>query len=881
MPESAMEIGLSSFAPRTLWALGRRYLMRHLWQSVLMILGITLGVAVVVAVDLANVSASRAFDLSIDAVAGRATHQIVGGPQGLDETIYTDLRRAGLARTSAPIVTTYATSPQLGDQAMQLLGVDPFAEPPFRSYLWGGEAASLVELTAFLTEPGAVLISAEVAERFQLTPGASIELDVAGHRREVTVVGLLEPGDDLSRRAMSGLILADIATAQELTDRLGRLDRIDLILSDPESFEDSLPPLPEGVRLQPVETRTAATRQMTAAFRLNLTALSLLALIVGMFLIYNTMTFSVVQRRPLFGVLRCLGVTRREVFVLVLGEALIVGAIGAVLGLALGVVMGQSAVRMVTRTINDLYFVLTVRDVEIPLISLVKGAALGIVATVTAAAPPAREAATVSPRSALSRSGLEAKVQRVAIGAAVGGLLMVLAGVGALALPTRSLIVSFGGTFLVVLGFALLTPSVTKALMEVVRPILQRILGTLGRMAPRDVSNSLSRTAIAVAALMVAMSVTIGISLMIGSFRQTVIVWLNDALQGDVVVSGPSVSGLQDVTPLDPEAEPIVARHPDVSRVDLLRSVTVGSPEGPIDIEAGNSPDYGYGLRYLASAGSPEATWDAVREEGAVIVSEPLANRLGLSRAQSRGLSRAQSRGLSRAQSRSDALTLYTDEGPRTFPIAGVYYDYASTRGTVIMSLATYRQAWRDDAVTALVVKLKPDANPDRVARDLEAELAPVQRLLARPNRAIRQAALAIFDRTFAITGALQLLATVVAFIGVLSALLALQLEKQREFGVLRAVGLTVRELRGLILLETGLMGAVAGLLSMPAGLALAMILIYVINKRSFGWTLQMSLDLVPFVQAVIVSLLAALLAGIYPALRMGRITPADALRFD
>lgn len=861
MPESAMEIGLSSFAPRTLWALGRRYLMRHLWQSVLMILGITLGVAVVVAVDLANVSASRAFDLSIDAVAGRATHQIVGGPQGLDEALYTDLRRAGVARTSAPVVTTYATSPQLGGQAMQLLGVDPFAEPPFRSYLWSGERASLAELTAFLTEPGAVLIAAEVAERHQLAPGSSIELDVEGRRREVTVVGLLEPGDDLSRRAMSGIILTDIATAQELTDHLGRLDRIDLILSDPESFEESLPPLPEGVRLQPVETRTAATRQMTAAFRLNLTALSLLALIVGMFLIYNTMTFSVVQRRPLFGVLRCLGVTRREVFVLVLGEALIVGAVGAALGLALGVLMGQSAVRMVTRTINDLYFVLTVRDVEIPLISLVKGALLGVVATVTAAAPPAREAATVSPRSALSRSGLEAKVQRVAIGAAVGGLIIVLAGVGALALPMRSLIVSFGGTFLVVLGFALLTPSATQVLMEIVRPILQRILGTLGRMAPRDVSNSLSRTAIAVAALMVAMSVTIGISLMIGSFRQTVIVWLNDALQGDVVVSGPSVSGLQDVTPLDPEAESIVARYPGVARVDLLRSVTVGSLEGPIDIEAGNSPDYGYGLRYLASAGSPEATWDAVREEGSVIISEPLANRLGLSR--------------------SDALTLYTDEGPCTFPIAGIYYDYASTRGTAIMSLAAYREAWRDDTVTALVVKLEPDADPDRVARELEVDLAPVQRLLARPNQAIRQAALDIFDRTFAITGALQLLATVVAFIGVLSALLALQLEKQREFGVLRAVGLTVRELRGLILLETGLMGAVAGLLSMPAGLALAMILIYVINKRSFGWTLQMSLDLVPFLQAVIVSLLAALLAGVYPALRMGRITPADALRFD
>jgi putative ABC transport system permease protein len=213
--------------------------------------------------------------------------------------------------------------------------------------------------------------------------------------------------------------------------------------------------------------------------------------------------------------------------------------------------------------------------------------------------------------------------------------------------------------------------------------------------------------------------------------------------------------------------------------------------------------------------------------------------------------------------------------------VAGIYYDYASTRGTAIMSLATYREIWNDDTITALVVRLASDADPDRVARDLEADLAPVQRLFARPNQAIREAALAIFDRTFAITGALQLLATVVAFIGVLSALLALQLEKQREFGVLRAVGLTIRELRGLILLETGLMGAVAGLLSMPAGFSLALILIYIINKRSFGWTLQLFVDPLPFLEAIGVSVLAALLAGIYPALRMGRIAPAEALRYE
>ena len=865
---------VATAAPRPLWKIGWRYLTRHGWQTVLMVLGIALGVAVVVAVDLANVSARQAFDLSVDAVAGRATHRIVAGPQGLDEATYAALRRAGVVRAAAPIVTAYATSSALGDRPVQLLGVDPFAEAPFRSYFSARDAVSVEQLTSFLTTPGAVLIGASLADRYQLQPGSTLPLEIAGRRREVVVAGLLEPGDELSRRALEGIILADVSTAQEVTGRVGRLDRIDLIIPEPSESEVAeiealVSRVADGTAsagVQPVETRTGATEQMTAAFRLNLTALSLLALVVGMFLIYNTMTFSVVQRRPLFGVLRSLGVTRREVFVLVLAEALVVGAVSAALGLGLGVLMGQSAIQMVTRTITDLYFVLTVRGVDIPIVSLVKGGLLGVGATMVAAAAPAREAATVPPRAALSRSGLESKAERAARWAAVAGVFLILLGVVTLTLPTRSLIVSFGGTFLVILGFALLTPLVTKTVMNLVRPCLRRTLGILGGMAPRDVSKSLSRTAIAVAALMVAMSVTIGISLMITSFRQTVVVRLNDALQGDVVVSAPGVSGLQDVTPVDAEASTIVADHPDVDRVDLLRSATVQSPLGPIDIEAGNSPDYGDGLRYRAFEGSAEETWEAVRDDdeggrSAVIISEPLANRLGLSK--------------------SDTLSLYTDEGLRTFPIVGIYYDYASTQGTVIMSLSSYRRAWNDDTITALVVRLRPGADPNAVARDLEEALAPVQGVLARPNQAIREAALAIFDRTFAITGALQALATIVAFIGVLSALLALQLEKQRQFGILRAVGLTVPELRGLILLETGLMGTVAGLLSMPAGLALALILVFVINRRSFGWTLQMVIAAAPFAQAMVVSLVASLLAGIYPAIRMGKMAPAEALRYE
>jgi putative ABC transport system permease protein len=295
--------------------------------------------------------------------------------------------------------------------------------------------------------------------------------------------------------------------------------------------------------------------------------------------------------------------------------------------------------------------------------------------------------------------------------------------------------------------------------------------------------------------------------------------------------------------------------------VELLRATRVDSPDGPVYVEAGNSPTYGHNLLYLSADGSPEATWEAVLN-GAVIVSEPFANRMGLPR-------------------RGGALTLYTDDGPRTFSVAGIYYDYASSQGTVIMSLDTYRQLWRDDAITVLVLQVTPGADAERVARDLEDALAPAQRLFVRPNQALRDDVLEVFDRTFAITGALQLLATVVAFIGVLSALLSLQLDKQRQLGILRAVGLTARQLWGLVMIETGLMGTVAGLLSMPTGYALSLILIYIINRRSFGWTLQMQAEPAPFIEALVVAVMAALLAGIYPAYRMGKMVTAEALRFE
>ena len=578
-----------------------------------------------VAIDLANASASQGFDLSTAAVAGRATHQVVGGPQGLDEGTYTALRRAGLGNqgiATAPILSEYVTSDQLGGQPLQLLGVDPFAEAPFRSYVandvnqpGGGRGAPAGQLTAFLTQPGAILLSSDVAERYGLQAGSPITLTVGGYQRPAFVAGLLDPADSLSRRALDGMLLADIATAQELTGRLGKLDRIDVILpeDDPAALQRLEALLPEQASIVPVAARTGTIEQMTAAFRTNLTALSLLALVVGLFLIYNTMTFSVVQRRPLFGTLRCLGVTRNEVFVLVLAEAFVVGLLGATLGVILGVILGQGAVRAVTQTINDLYFVVTVRGLSIPPSSLAKGMVLGVIATVLAAAPPAWEAASVPPRVALSRSGLESKAGRAVKAAALASLVLMGIGLILLALPTKGLVAAFAGTFAIIIGIGMQTPLVTKLAMDAVTPISSRLGGVLGRMAPRSVVNSLSRTAIAIAALMIAVSVTIGVSLMVGSFRYTVIAWLAQTVQGDIYISPPSATATSNSATVDPAAELIIRGWPGVARVDTLRSATVNSPGGPVQIAAVDNPSTGDERLFLSAIGTPDEVWQAMQ----------------------------------------------------------------------------------------------------------------------------------------------------------------------------------------------------------------------------------------------------------------------------
>lgn len=829
-----------------------RELARHPLRSALSVAGIAVGVAAVVGVELASESARRAFRYSVDATAGRATHHLQAIAGDLDERIYVRLRTESGLREAAPVIETVATLEGAPPLTLRLLGVDPFAAPQLAPALPLAE----LDLGSFLGRSGGLLLPRSVAAERRLEVGSMLELRVRGRPLHARLDGLFE-----DRGVLAEFALVDLATAQEWTGASGRLTRVDLRLADGDEGREALArlraTLPAGVEVTATAARVGALEEMTRAFRLNLTALSLLALVCGAFLVFNTATVSVLQRRPLFGRLRALGVARREIVGVVLLEAAAVGLAGSLAGLALGAALGRGLVGQVSRTIEDLYFDLAVGDFTLAPEALARGLGIGLAVTVIAALRPALEAASVPPRVVLLRSELESRVRRAL--PRQMALALLLAGAGALLLAaTRALSIAFAGLFLVLAGAALLAPSATVALLTTLERPFGRWLGPLARLASRSVVASLSRTGVAIAALALAIAVTSGVDLMISSFRAAVASWLDVVLAGDVYVAAPFRGAAEQGPRIEPAVVAAMAQLDGVAAVHRLSARPVATSRGEARL-VGVDFDERNRSAFDLVAGEPEKVWTAVATGAAALASEPLAFRLGLTV--------------------GDHLTVVGASGPRELVIAGIHRDYGSDRGALLLSRSTFEQMLPGEGIIALSLFASPRRDPEALARAARDALPAGVELEVQSRSSLRARSLAVFDRTFAVTGVLRLLTLAVAVLGIFTALVALALERRRELAVLRVNGLEPRQLFRLVLAETAWMGGAAGLFAAPLGALLAGLMVHVINRRSFGWSMELDLSLAPLFAGLVVAIASALAAGLYPAWAMSRTSPAAALR--
>jgi len=881
-----------------------------------MLIGMALGVAVVFAVDIANNSAKRAFALSLDTVTGRTTHHIVGGTSGIDEKIYTTLRTELGVRQSAPVVqgpitlvadtvTTEANS--LYTESLQLLGVDIFAEPMFRDQSLSGNSATgnstpgnttlgnSTRNALKLLNLGSVILAQSAAERLGVKTGDTIT--VKDSNLQLTLTNTVNSDE---QPGFESVAMVDVSTAQEILGMHGRLSRIDLILPLPKtSAAANKVALSNGdselqkninfiesnianVAVTDAERQKNSLTQMTEAFHTNLLAMSLLALLVGAFLIYNTVTLSVIQRRQTFGQLRAIGLQRHELFRSILTETLAFAVIGTLAGIVIGYLLGSVLLTLVTRTINDLYFTLDVRQVGYSGFTLLKAGLIGLGVSLLAALAPAIEASNSPPGTVIRRTSVERRISNIVPGIFIAGIVLVLSGIAILWLSSSSLWAGFVAIFLIVLGYSLMIPQVLIAITSLSnRTVFTRsnstmAKSTMGNYPLRSMTASLSRTAVAIAALAVSVSATAGVGIMIGSFRLSVEQWLGNTLEADVYISTASSSSARnDTLPVNLVSQ--IEATNGVSGIREARMTEVDTSIAParlMAVRTSGDATMRYEFRAASnisrvSANSDQPINDQDRVDllinsDAIIASEPFASKFNVTP--------------------GDTINITSDNGIVPFAVAGVFTNYTTGKGLLIMSMDSYHRHWKDRQINSVGANFSKNEDPAPIKESLRALISKTAEndgISMRSNTDIRDRSLEIFDRTFAITHVLRLLTVGVAFVGILSALMALSLERRAEYAVLRSLGITPSELRKLLFKQTGLMGIIAGILALPLGIAMSKILVSIINVRSFGWSMEYAIPASVLLESLALAIIAALLAGLYPAHKLSRLSPAEALRYQ
>jgi putative ABC transport system permease protein len=840
-----------------------RHLRHHKGRTFLSILGIALGVGVFVSVQIAIHTAIESFNASVDHVSGKANLQLTSFGRGFSEEVYPKVKRVPGVKAATPVIQYTSKIDEPIGEPLYLLGIDLISDQPFREYqLYQPDDEGLL----FFKTPNSIAITEKLANRHGLKKGEKITLIVGSKKVTLTITNLLKM-EGPAKSLEGNFALIDIASAQEALEKIGLIDRIDLMVDKSlpmEAIERELQKaIPPGVEVRRADTRSGQIEKMVSAFHLNLTALSFISLIVGMFLIYNAVSISIIQRRREIGILRSIGLSRPQVLGLFIGEAGWIGCLGSLVGIGIGIGLAKAMLYLVSRTITALYILVKAEHLLISPSVLMVGFGLGVLASVLSSIGPAREASKIAPREALALGTLETKIKiRLGFFSLIGIGLLVLSLILSLQKPiSHRPIFGFLAALLILIGVSFLIPSVTTLLNRLLTPLLCFLFGSDGKLASRYIHDSMARTVITIAALMTALSMLISISIMILSFRKTVDLWVEQSINGDVFIfpGSYSITGYSALLPL--EVSRALPSLPGVKAVDSFRALEVEYQGQPALIASVDGEVFLNMKVIRFTQGNPQTILRQFAAGQAILVTESFSLRHHVKA--------------------GDRIKLNTPQGAKEFLTAGVFYDYSSDWGMILLEKKLFQSLWNDETLHSAGIYLKEGVSQETFKEIIRERYSKPYRLFVVSHRELRKEVLKIFDQTFAITYALEFIAIIVAILGIINSLNALIIERQRDIGIIRAVGAFRRQVERTTLIEAGMIGFFSHILGLLCGFLLSILLIYVINKQSFGWTIQFTIPLWSLIESWLVVMFTSIGAGFIPARRAAKMNMVESLRME
>ncbi len=834
-------------------------------------IAVALGVAIALAIDLANATAVASFASSVNVVSNHVNLQVLGVGRGFDERTILRVENVPGVQYASPTIEdslTVGAHPDdpLSGEILRVLGVDllrpipgdaPVATTP------GSVAANTETPDPWVLVNGhGAFVSARLGKKYGWKRGSTIDA-IAGDRNVRLRVASVLPDGVVG--VDSSVVFVDIATAQEIFGKVGRLDRIDCVVNPVHLAAVTAAVarvLPPGARAIEPKVRTSEITRMLRSFQLNLAALSYIALLVGMYLIYNTVAISVVQRRPDVGALRAIGATRRQIFLTFLAEGALFGVAGSLVGLALGAVLAQFSVSAVSRTVDTMYVASHADHVVFAPLVLLKAFIIGVAAAIVAALLPAREAAATAPAIAMRAAGFERRSPHLPRNCAIVGGALLIAGYACTFVPPFDDVPVFGyaAGLLIIFGGSLFAPLAIVALSRAGIAFFGR-RSAAGELASANLASSPIRNSVAVASLMIAIAMMVSVAILIGSFRTTVVAWADDTLRADLFVKPMGLGDASTDATFSPSVASTVGRLPGVAAVDTFRALEIPFRGRITNLGVTNLSSIAARnkLRFVGVA-DPQQLARTLPNTTNVLISEPFATKFHLGR--------------------GDRFAFDTPAGSTTFTVAAIYNDYSSDAGVMLLDVGTYRRLYHDSSINSIAVYAAPGTDLPALRTAIIRGTAPL-RIDAQTTRELRKLVIAIFNRTFAITYALYIISITIAVLGIVSTLFALVLERRREIGLLRYLGLRSRDVRRMVYVEAGYIGLLGGLGGAIVGVLLALLLIFVINRQAFGWLIELHMPYDFLAEAVVLVIVAALIAGIYPAGVAARIRTAEAVRSE
>jgi len=842
--------------------------LRHLraarGRSLLTLFGVMLGVAVVFAVDVVNTSVMHSFRATIDKVAGK-TALSVGVGTGVDEALLDSVRAIPGVAAAAPLIQN-AVREAKTDTRLMVLGVDTVTDSQVRDYEVTTGDLRVEDDLAFLNDPHAVIVTTRFAQRAGVKVGDKLTLHTISGTAEYTVRGTLTARGPAT--VFGGdLLLMDIYAAQLAFGRGQRFDQIDIVPEPGVEIAALQRRIEQALGGKAHVSRPARRSQeaerLMAGFSLGLSLIGLTAMFVGGFVVYNALAIAVAQRRSEVGIWRALGATRRQILWVFLVEGLLMGVGGALAGLAFGMLLARTVVRSVSGAISALYVQIEIERLHVGTGDVLRALGVGVLAALIAAYFPARRAAAIEPSSAMrkNKTGEEAAFAsgRTALWIACAASLSA-ALVAWVAHVRQDYLIGYAVAGICALAVGFYAPSLAVAVGTLARRVSKRakpafVLGVV------SFQRNAGRNAVAIAAFGIGLANVVNSDAFVGSMKYTTARWFERSARADLMVLAGEKLQANIEQPLPAAVGHELAQVEGVAFVDPYRMTTQTYDGRAFKLSSHELVGYSRYNELPVVAGELQSALAKIEAGKALAASESFVREFGV------GL--------------GDAVVLQTAGGPQRFEIALVYVDYSSDLGILTTTRAVYTRLWNDPLVDAYSVYLGPSASGDDVRTRILARLSKRHDVLVLSNEQYRAGFMELIDASFALMRAIELVAIIVAVLGIVNTLLVSILDRRSELGVLSAIGADTGQVERMLMTEAALIGFASSIIGLGFGALFSAYIVHELLRFQVGWQLSWNLSGWTIVRTFALGQIVSLFAVWWPLRSARRVSPTEALQYD